>query len=471
VFIAEKKRMVHDGTKPNEAGWSLNRLIDNSVFEIENPDTTCLANACADLAGWQCAFVVDVKGAYRSINVHPSMAYLCGFCVRGKVYVSTGLCFGIKSAGFLWGQVASLLQFILYDQLGRVLGHKNVRVEKYGDDFMVLLREWSMVPTAIPVFWDTIKTVGARLSMHKCQLGPHPVYTGILCNLSLSVTQVRPDRLDSIVASIHMLQSAAVSGPVCRKKLDSLIGKYTYIASQQLESGKACLASLYRAINAHHNSVVWLGQDSIEDLDLMARLLQLNQSRAHLPPNVHYLYTDASGCDGAGGFLIRLGEPVLYCHFGFPAHLHLTEAGKIELSRIDSGGQRASSTLLELAALTIALATFAPFCRECMVVCVTDSQAGEGAITRMYSPGKWSAQFLKAISCVASTHKIAVRVTQVGRSFVQAADFLSHEDVPAFKANVGLKTADHATPIPAGLTELLLSSCPPTRAVSQFFLG
>jgi hypothetical protein len=473
VFVTRSGRVVFDGTRPNSFGLSLNSLIDKKVFGIESPDSFCLSRACSDTDGWQIGLVVDVKGAYRTIPVNPLSVFMCGFRLDGRTYVSTGMLFGIKSAGFIWSQLASLIQFILFDRIGRVVGHDLIRVEKYGDDFLVLVRKLSLVKIILPVFWDTLAGIGAPVAMQKCQLGPELVYIGIHLNLARSRTEVKQDRLVSIIKTMLQVQADASEGkPIQRRELESLAGKVNYVAGQQLECGKAGLASLYAACYSRpdHPSV-WLSVEAREDLNLMVRLLRLGHVREHLPSKIAFVISDASGVDGGGAMLLRPGKPMEYLWFRFPEHLHLTDTGADACRQVDAGGQKPSSMLLELATIAVAVATFGPLCPDTMLVMVTDSQAAKGALKKNYAPGRWSAQLLKAVSCVAATYRLAVRTTQVGRELVTGADHLSHGDVAAFKASVDLPTAEQLTPVTPGLLALLLEKCPATIAVSEHFLG
>jgi hypothetical protein len=473
VFVTKSGRVVFDASRVNSRGFSLNSFIDKEIFEIESPDSFCLTNACSDLDGWQVGLVVDVKGAYRTVPVNPLVAFMCGFRMDHQVYVSTGMLFGIKSAGFIWSQVATVVQYILYDQIGRVVGHRNVRVEKYGDDMLVLVRKLSLVPAVLPVFWHTLKEIGAPVAMQKCQLGPDLVYIGIKVDLLLSRTEVKQDRLTNVIGAMTQVWTEASEGkPVRRKELESLAGKVNYIAGQQLECGKTGLASLYAACYSRpDHPQVWLNAEACEDLNLMIRLLRLGHAREHLPNKIAFVISDASGIDGGGATLLRPGKPMEYLWFQFPEHLHLTVTGATAWGQIDAGGQKPSSMLLELATITVAVATFGPLCPDTMLVMVTDSQAAKGALKKNYAPGRWSGQLLKAISCVAATYRLAVRTTQVGRELVDGADHLSHGDVAAFKTSVGLPTAGRLTPVSPRLLDLLLENCPATIAVSEYFLG
>jgi hypothetical protein len=472
VFVTRSGRVVFDGTRINSYGLSLNSLIDKKVFGIASPDSFCLANACSDTDGWQIGLVVDIKGAYRTIPVNPLVAFMCGFRVGHRVYVSTGMLFGITSAGFIWSQLASLVQYILFDQIGRAIGHRNVKVEKYGDDMLVLVRKLSLVSTVLPIFWRTLEGIGAPVAMQKCQLGPELVYIGIQMNLTDSRTEVKPDRLANIIETLLAVRAAAAEGKaIMRRTLESLAGKINYIAGQQLECGKASLASLYAACYSRpENPAVWLNSDVLQDLDLMVRLLRLGHAREHLPSKVAFVISDASGIDGGGAMLLRPGQPVQYLWFRFPEHLHLTDDGRAAWAQVDAGGQKSSSMLLELATIGVALATFGPWCPDTMMVVITDSQAAKGALKKTYSPGRWSSQILKAVSCISATHRLSVRSTQVSREFVKGADLLSHGNVAEFKVSVGLPTAEQQTPVNAGVLDLLLSRCPETTAVSEFFL-
>ena len=56
---------------------------------------------------------IDIKSAYRIIQVHPADRHLLGMSWKGGIYVDTALPFGLRSAPKIFNAIADTLEWIL----------------------------------------------------------------------------------------------------------------------------------------------------------------------------------------------------------------------------------------------------------------------------------------------------------------------------------------------------------------------
>ena len=62
--------------------------------------------------------MLDIKGAYRILAVHPNDQYLLGKKWRNQFYIDLALPFGLRSASFIFNNVADVLEWILQNNYG-----------------------------------------------------------------------------------------------------------------------------------------------------------------------------------------------------------------------------------------------------------------------------------------------------------------------------------------------------------------
>ena len=103
---------------------------------------------------------MDIKSAYRSINVHPDQVRYQGFCWDGEYYVSNRLTFGLSSAPYIFDKVSWFLRKVA-NKYGIVL------IVNYLDDFLIIAHSWEECIRQRNLFVQILEFLGFQVSTGK----------------------------------------------------------------------------------------------------------------------------------------------------------------------------------------------------------------------------------------------------------------------------------------------------------------
>ena len=95
-------------------GSSINDYISKDEFSLHYTSVDEAVQILLALGPGAQMAKVDLKSAFRMIPVHPEDWELLGMCWGGHFYIDTCLPFGLRSAPFLFNEVATALQWILH---------------------------------------------------------------------------------------------------------------------------------------------------------------------------------------------------------------------------------------------------------------------------------------------------------------------------------------------------------------------
>ena len=153
------------------AGRSVNDHIDKAEFSLHYAKVDEAVRMLLALGPGALMAKVDLKSAFRMIPVHPDDWELLGMRWEGQFYVDTCLPLGLRSAPFLFNEVASVLEWTL---------HHNYAIKDvlhYLDDYFLA------GPPADPAcgqylrtFLEVVDRLGVLVAMEKVD-GPTPLLT------------------------------------------------------------------------------------------------------------------------------------------------------------------------------------------------------------------------------------------------------------------------------------------------------
>jgi len=134
------------------------------------------------------------------------------------------------------------------------------------------------------------------------------------------------------------------------------------------------------------------------------------------------------------------------------------------------GGQQSSTALLELLAVVVSIAVFAPKLRGCTVVVTTDSAATVSAIQKSTSHLPRSAQLVKCLAALSIKYDITLWAVHRTRDKMAHVDALTHGDVKKFRTLVP-RAAAQPTLVPFPLFCFLMNPLvvPSTADIFKFF--
>ena len=95
------------------AGSSINDYINKEEYSLHYASVDDAVHSLLTLGPGAMMVKVDLKSAFRMVPVHPTNWELLGMDWREKFYVDTCPPFGLRSAPFLFNEVATAMKWIL----------------------------------------------------------------------------------------------------------------------------------------------------------------------------------------------------------------------------------------------------------------------------------------------------------------------------------------------------------------------
>ena len=278
---------------------SINNAMETSCYAFSYSD---IDDVCAFLEIGDYLCVVDIDNAYRSINVYPSHVPFQAFSWIDEegiktIYQDHCLCFGIKSAPYIFTQVGNFMVKCL-DLLGIT------RTVNYIDDFLICEADLASCTSSMRQFLKLLSSFGFAYNESKLR-GPDTTikYLGILVdsqNMILSLPQVKLDNLMDIIVSFKAKTWSS------KVELQKLAGNLSH-ASTIIKAGRTFSRRVFDIVKYFpvNKNKVKLSSEFRSDLEWWLAFARMFNGVGRIIKtktiNVT-LYTDASG-SGFGGIL------------------------------------------------------------------------------------------------------------------------------------------------------------------------
>ena len=367
----------------------------------------------------------DVKSAFMNVALHPSQFRFSAIAFDEKYYIQARLGFGYASAPDIFD-----LPMSGFDTIQRV---KHVPFLRIVDDILQYAQ-----PSVAKTLTDSLRADMALYGLPRAvekDINQQTVarFNGLLWDMpSLSVT-IPPTRVQSILSAISL---AGRSNPTLFT-VESVTGKLQSITCL-VPGGKSHLQYLYRVISitkqtvstrpftpavtsrGMHEELRWwlLRVSSIKPRPMAALAAEL------LPlPNPTFVFCDASGT-GLGVFLPHSGE---WTFMVIPAHFQISPI--THTNKSESTG----STLIEVAAILLAISTFHHVFAGGQVQIYSDNTGAVGAFGRSHSPSPRIGNMITSAISIATTHNFVLRVSWIPGVSNTIADPISRANWPAFR--------------------------------------
>jgi hypothetical protein len=445
-------RSVQDLSAP--FGDSVNTTVPAALRKCRLPGLGHVAAMMRRFNRNAWALAADVKGAFRCVNVHERLRFLLGFGVNRRLFCHRSLPLGAALSPRVWDSVAQMIQWIVTDQLRRVLEPErstedcirdpsSFAVLHYVDDFLVLFSSHATGLLGRRVFLDTMAALGVPLAMGKLQFSQVVEYLGFEINLLQQCVCTLPSRAAEILSRVDQARAGAIPSSA---KLLSLVGTLNWIA---LVCPGACawLSALYKCAYARPRAMApVLTAEALFELDFWQVALRERLDSAFSvlkSDHTAVVVSDASGFGRLGFYLLQPGQRAPFASLGLPADLRLHEA---DGSPLATGGVL-STAFLELLGITVALTVFAATLRGQTVVVACDNEAAVQALSRLRSSTPPIAALLKAIGLLCFRFDLTLLPSHLPRDTapIQLADLLTRSRFLSFQ--VGMRGAACSAPM------------------------
>ena len=246
----------------------------------------------------------DLKDAFRHIPVATSDQWLLGFHYDNRYWIERYLPFGLRTAPFLFDLFTKTLNWILIAVL------RWYTILHYLDDFFAILSPHVSANAYADQFNQICSELGLTINHSKDVMGTTADFLGIEFDSSLMQARLPPDKLVRARKTVeNLLNKASIS----HQELESAVGFLSF-AAKVVIPGRAFLRRLFDALRtpkpwhritpAMKADLQWW-QDFLIDRDGL-KLLKHLDSRPTC-----YIWTDASGRLGMGGYILHdLSDPV-----------------------------------------------------------------------------------------------------------------------------------------------------------------
>ena len=253
-----KWRMIMHLSAP--LGNSINDGIEKDEYSLQYSSIDDAVRFLLELGVGAQMAKVDLKSAFRMVPVHRDDWELLGISWKGNFYVDTCLPFGLRSAPYLFNEVADAIEWITRNN------YSIPHVLHYLDDYFIAgpphsstCQEW------LDRFLRVATHLGAWIAAEKVE-GP----TTQLDFLGLTLDSVRreirlpPGKLQELLSELNQWSSRTKT---TKRKLLSLIGKLSF-AARAVPAGRLFLRRLISlsttVTRPHHH--IWLSDEARADI-------------------------------------------------------------------------------------------------------------------------------------------------------------------------------------------------------------
>ena len=278
---APHSRSINDYIDPDAFSLSY-CTIDDAVLFINQLGPGCLLGK------------IDLKNAFRLCPVRKEDWHLLGIHWKGSFYVDKCLPFGLRSAPYLFNQLAQGIEWILKTN------YKVTHLIHYLANFLTAGPPQSdLCSQHMATMLSVCNTLGAPVKPEKVE-GPATTITflGVQLDTVEMTASITPDRRQDLLTDLQRIRSAHTC---TKQRLLSLIGKLSF-ACKVVPPGRIFLRRLIDLSTTvgpiHHH--VTLNREAHLDLNWWLKFLPqwpgtslLLESEWTLAPHMH-LYTNAS---------------------------------------------------------------------------------------------------------------------------------------------------------------------------------
>ena len=244
----------------------------------------------------------DIQSAFRIIPVHPGDWELLGMSWKGRYYFDKALPFGLRSAPFLFNQLADALEWL-------VRQHLNIPsiIHILDDFFIVQPAPSSLCATALCRVLTLFEELNIPLAPQKTF---RPTQVLEFMGITLDSVNMQARLPEDKLSNARSLLADWSSKRVCRlQDLQSLIGTLQF-ACRVISPGRPFMQRIINLTRgcARPKRIIFLTQEFRKDILMWQFFLDhWNGVSLFLPPYTEsspqiHLYTDAAGAVGYGAF-------------------------------------------------------------------------------------------------------------------------------------------------------------------------
>ena len=283
-------------------GFSINDFIDSNSYSLSYCSVDDAYTIINELGTGALLSKIDLKNAFRLIPVRQSDWNLLGIHWKDKYYIDTCLPFGLRSAPFIFNQLADAIHWILQHQYG--VHH----LLHYLDDFLTAgLAHSNTCHQNLSQMLSLCDKIGAPIKTEKVE-GPTTCLTflGIVLNTETMEASISSERKESLLTAIHHFCTLK---KCTKRELLSLIGKLSF-ACKVVPAGRIFLRHLIdlscSVTKLHHH--IRMTNEARLDLLWWSDFLPSWSGTSMIldsrwtPSSGMELFTDASGSKGWGAF-------------------------------------------------------------------------------------------------------------------------------------------------------------------------
>lgn len=250
---SEKIRPITDCSRPD---WSVNNCMEGVQQSFSYISVEHIVNIILE-GKFTLASTLDLASAYRSVLISPEHRNYFGIHLNGSYYTDNCLCFGSKSAPFIFSRIT--------DAVCRFLRDKGIVCYSYLDDVICLSRDYkSGVCDQLEII-RVFRNLGFYIAWPKVT-SPASVctYLGIVLDLANSELRLPDDRLCRLRKELQFWSGRRKA---TEKQLQVLIGHLCH-CSRIIKGGNLYLHFLFKALrHAKDKRKIKLSNDFHQDLD------------------------------------------------------------------------------------------------------------------------------------------------------------------------------------------------------------
>ena len=344
----------------------------------------------------------DLKDAFRHIPVATSDQWLLGFQCDESYWKERYLPFGLRTSPFLFDLFARALNWILIAVLGWSF------VLHYLDDFFAILPPQADAEAYCRNFDAVCNQLGLVINHSKDVMGTKADFLGIELDSILMQGRLPPDKLARARNTVNNLLNRRV---ISRHELESAVG-FLLFAAKIVIPGRAFLRRLFDAIR-RPVAMIRITKHMKADLLWWKTFLKdwngLSLLRKVADRHTKYIWTDASGKFGLGGYM--LPDPNTAVHNVFS-------------TRIASRHIRKDIQFKEMQAVNYALHLWLDQLRGTRVVLYCDNKAYVHGLAKLSIRGLAMGP-LRQIATTVAHYDILLVPTWIATHANQLADDLS----------------------------------------------
>lgn len=415
-----KLRRIHHLSHPQKS--STNNGIEEQYGYLEY---SRVSEVCSFIikAGKGCLIMKnDWEAAFRTIPVAILQRWLLGLQWNKKFYRECCLCFGLRTAPFIFNLFAEAFHWILQAWLGWVL------VCHYLDDIIHIIPQSKerLVGKMIFEFLQLTTFLGIPINVDKYACSQVEIVFGFELNTNLFTMSIPTEKITKIHRTVKEILAVDT---VKLWDLQVVAGLLSWAAPAVQLGWVFCrkIWSFFRRFdhklpNQRHT----IPKDVRDDLLWWYRLLpQFNGTKFFYEEarETYHLFTDASGT-GMGGFFYHSGTSE------WKQNIHRTAASRSFDAPYSHQGKLDINTY-EVRAILLAFERWGPLWRHQHVVIRTDNSAAFRGIVKGTLDSTAANEELRKLLCLAATLDIVLAPAHIAGKDNELADALSRFDTKA----------------------------------------